>query len=59
MPTHPTETPEYWERLARHERAFAAEKRRTRHGTVESIKIHESNAAEYEAQANKLRKVRG
>jgi hypothetical protein len=52
---HPTQTPEYWESLARNERAFAAEKRRNRYGTVEGIRIHERQAAEYEANAARLR----
>lgn len=55
---HPTETPEYWEREARRERALAAEDRARRHGTVESIRVHEANAVEYEARASALRAAR-
>lgn len=51
---HPTATVEYWERLAREERAFADEDRALRR-TVESIRIHEANALEYERQAAILR----
>ena len=51
---HPTETPEYWLRLARDERAFAAEDRSRRRGSVESIRIHEANATSYEARAAAL-----
>ncbi len=54
---HPSETPEYWEMLARNERTFAKEDRGRRYGSVESIQIHLRNAADYEAQAKKLRGV--
>lgn len=52
---HPTQTPEYWERLALEEMHFAASKRKSRAGTVQSILAHERNAAEYAAWAKKLR----
>lgn len=52
---HCTETPEYWDRLARDERAFAESDRRRRTGSVESIALHLKNAEEYEAQAARLR----
>ena len=55
MKTHPTQTPEYWERLAADERAQAAAKRSARWGTVESIRIHEQNAKDYDETARKLR----
>jgi hypothetical protein len=54
---HPTETAEYWLRLARTERAFASEDRGRRTASVESIRIHEQNAAEYEARAAALAKA--
>lgn len=50
---HPTETPEYWERLARDERAFALHAPRT--ATAESLIIHRQNAAAYERRATALR----
>ena len=56
---HPTQTPEYWERLATEERALAKSKRGDRWSTVESIKIHEQNAADYEATARGLRAALG
>lgn len=52
---HPTQTPEYWENLARSERVFAQQKRTSRSGTVESIRAHEAAAAEYEETARRLR----
>ncbi len=55
MNKHPTETAEYWLDLARNERAFADEDRRRRTAPVESIEIHLRNAAEYEAQAERIR----
>lgn len=48
---HPTETAEYWRGLARDERWFARSARLNRTVPVESIRIHEENAAEYEARA--------
>lgn len=51
---HPTDTPEYWRELARSERAFADEDRARRGGSAESVRLHEANAAEYEAKAVKL-----
>lgn len=48
---HPSETPEYWDRLARDERAFATEPWQT----VESRVLHLDNAQQYEAIARKLR----
>jgi hypothetical protein len=51
----PFDTPEHWLSLARSERTFAAQERSSRHGTVESIRIHEQNAAEYEARAAALK----
>lgn len=56
---HPTQTPEYWERLATEERAMAKAKRSDRWSTVESIKTHEQNAADYEATARGLRAAAG
>ena len=56
-PKHPTETEEYWRSLARNERAFAREDRQRRYGTVESIRIHEQNAREYDAEADRLAAV--
>lgn len=55
MTKHCTETPEYWERLARDERAFAEDDRRRRTGSVESIALHLKQAEEYEAQAERIR----
>lgn len=52
----PFDTPEYWLALARNERAFAEEDRKRRYGTVEGVRIHERNAAEYEARAAALTK---
>ncbi len=51
---HPTEIPEYWLRLAREERAFANEDRKRRTGSIQSIRLHEQNAADYEATAARL-----
>lgn len=51
---HPTQTPEYWRDLARNERAFAATKRGSRSGTVESIRAHEQSAKDYDAWADRL-----
>lgn len=51
---NPYDSPDYWRELARSERAFAAEDRARRGGSVESIRIHEKNAAEYEARARLL-----
>ena len=56
MSKHPSETPEFWRSLARNERAFASEDRKRRGGAVESIRVHESNAAMYEATADRLEK---
>ena len=53
-PKLPFDDPEYWLREARSERAFASDKRSSRYGTSESIRIHESNAEEYEARARAL-----
>jgi hypothetical protein len=55
MPKHPSETPEYWEELALNERFLAKTKRGLRWGSVESIRIHEQNAKDYEETARKLR----
>jgi hypothetical protein len=52
---HPTLTPEYWESLARSERSFAKHKRRSRFGTVESIRVHERDAEQYQREADRLR----
>lgn len=52
---HPSETPEYWEALARDARRAAAAARNDRHAQVESIRIHERNAAEYDETARRLR----
>ncbi len=49
------ETPEHFDSLARSERAFASDDRRRRGGTVESIRLHLANAAEYERRAAELR----
>lgn len=51
---HPTETEAYWRALAKTARAFARAERSSRHGTVESIQIHEANAADYDAQADRI-----
>jgi len=51
---YPWDTAVYWLRLARSERAAASEDRGRRGGTVESIRIHEQNAAEYEARGRAL-----
>lgn len=51
MKPHPTETPEYWERLALDERAFAKD----RNQTVESKLVHLRNAEDYERTAATLR----
>lgn len=48
---HCTETPEYWEGLARDERSFAQD----RTGTVESQLLHKRNAEEYERKAVEIR----
>jgi hypothetical protein len=48
---HPTLTHEYWDRLAKNERALAEQERASRFGSVESIRIRLANAAEYEARA--------
>lgn len=55
---HQTTVPEYWRNLARNERAFAEEDRRRRYGTIESIRIHEANAALYDAEAERLEAAR-
>lgn len=55
----PWDTAEYWEGLARSERAFAQDKRTARYGTVESIRIHEQNAKEYEYRAAQIRSPKG
>jgi hypothetical protein len=52
------DTPEYWEGLARDERSFAADERKSRYGTVESIRVHLENAKDYEARAKKLREAK-
>lgn len=57
MTKHPSETPEYWERLAADERAQAKAKRGSRWGSVESIRIHERNAKDYEETARSLREA--
>jgi hypothetical protein len=51
---HPTQTAAYWRDMARSERTFAKHERTGRGGTVESIRIHEANAAEYEATADRI-----
>lgn len=53
---HPTQTPEYWEDLARSERAFAKEDRARRFASVESILLHEAKAKEYDLRAAAIRK---
>lgn len=53
-PKHPTETSAYWRELARHERAFAAEDRRRRGATYESIVIHERNALAADERAEAI-----
>ena len=55
MTKHPSETPEYWEKLAAEERANAKAKRGLRWGSVESIRVHERNARDYAEWAAKLR----
>ncbi|RMX08530.1 hypothetical protein D8I35_05490 [Corticibacter populi] len=55
LASHPTQTPEYWERLALDERAFAESDRLMRTGSVESIELHIKNAEQYEAKAKDLR----
>lgn len=55
LPAPHVDMPEFWEQKAKAERAFALEDRTRRYGSVESIRIHEENAAEYEARAAKLR----
>lgn len=50
---HPTETPEYWERLAERELTFIRMAQRTE--TVESVTVRQQNAADYKAYAQKLR----
>jgi len=52
---HVTDTPEYWESRARDERAFAREDRKRRTASVESVRIHEVNAADYQGRADALR----
>jgi len=52
---HFSQTPEYWDELARTERAFAESDRLRRTGSVESIALHLKNAEEYEAQAERIR----
>jgi len=54
---NPMETPEYWESLARSERAFAADDRRRRGGTSESIRLHLANAVDYEQRALVIRQA--
>ncbi len=51
---HCSLVPEWWREQARNERAFAADDRRRKFGTIESIRIHEANAARYDAQADRL-----
>jgi hypothetical protein len=51
---HPTTVPAYWRQLARTARAFAEDDRRRKYGTVESIRIHEADAARYDAEAARL-----
>ena len=51
----PWDTSEYWESMARNERAAANEDRARRGGSVESIKIHENNAMEYDERARQIR----
>ena len=51
---HPTTDPRYWRNLAANERAFAQEDRRRKYGTVESIRIHEQDAKDYDAKAASL-----
>lgn len=55
MTLHPTQTPEYWEELARNERLLAAKDRSSRWASVESIRVREANARDYEATAQRLR----
>lgn len=52
------DTPEYWEKKAEHELAFAAEARRNR-GQVDYIKICKQNAAEFRIHAARLREKVG
>jgi len=52
---HATDTPEYWEALARTERAFALADRQRRYGSLESIRLHEQNARAADAWAARLR----
>ena len=53
---HPSETPEYWDRLARDEREKAEN---SYWQTAESKLLHLSNAEEYEATARRLRVTGG
>ncbi len=50
----PWDDPQHYRDLARSERAFANEDRHRRGATHESIQIHEKNAREYDAKADRL-----
>ena len=52
------DSPEYWENLAKQERAFAQQERKRRTAPVESIFIHERNARDYDERAKQLRATR-
>jgi hypothetical protein len=54
---HPTETAEYWLRLARDSRAFAKAAQRTRSQSVESVQIYLREADEYERKAAAIAKA--
>lgn len=51
---HITETEAYWRGLAATERHFAAAERRRRCGQIDSIRMYEAQAAEYERQADRI-----
>lgn len=52
---HPSQTPEYWERLALEERTLAASERHLPWVTAESTRVREQNAREYDETARRLR----
>jgi len=51
---HITQTEAYWRDLAATERAFARDERRRRFGQIDSIRMYEAQAAEYEREADRL-----
>lgn len=56
---HITETAEYWFCRARYERAAAKEDAGRRFGTVDSMRIHERQAAEYQLRGEAIAKATG